>query len=655
VRICLIGKFPPIQGGVSMRTYWSAHRLAARGHDVVVVTNAREAVAPFRLLMRSEDWKRCAGDYGAGRVTVHWTDPVDSSQAYLPMASPFVSKLAAIAAGLHAEKPFDVIFSHYLEPYGVAGYLAAQITGAPHVVRMAGSDSGRLWRHPQLELLYDHVLQSAQAVIATGVVAERATARGINPRKIAPAETFPVPDDIFAPLGPVMDFAALRSEVVRDPDLRDGWWGEFNAESPYFGIFGKLGERKGSFALLSAMQRLKQQGVNVGLVAMAHGRTELEQKFRDEIRARDLVDRVLQIPFVPHWRVPEFLRGCLAVCCLEQDFPIVHHTPVIPLEVLMCGKCLVGSTEVIRKLPDYGRLPNGYGCVAIDDVNDIDRLSGSLAAIAQDSAPAAAVGARGYAFARTLQSQSTFPQALESILVAASAGEDVAHSATDRIAGSDKDEGDDHFPLTRLAATVPGLRRNNPIADTTGAVNLSRARKILEQVEHLGNDEPRLAALATAVRVEIAVAAAESAKAQSSSGEIDFPVAGPTTRWAIGEDDIGSLRPIRGRNVQLLAFDHDISTFRDVRRFEDLPATPVARPSYMVVFAGDDARAPLVVDPVTARILQLSEGTRTASDIMTQLKQEDLLTATVDDELCWIETLFIEGLVRLRHADLERR
>jgi len=29
VRICIIGKFPPIQGGVSMRTYWSAHGLAA--------------------------------------------------------------------------------------------------------------------------------------------------------------------------------------------------------------------------------------------------------------------------------------------------------------------------------------------------------------------------------------------------------------------------------------------------------------------------------------------------------------------------------------------------------------------------------------------------------------------------------------------------
>ncbi len=59
MRICIIGKFPPIQGGVSMRTYWTAHALAARGHDVHVVTNAKEARPPFRMHMRQEDWQRC--------------------------------------------------------------------------------------------------------------------------------------------------------------------------------------------------------------------------------------------------------------------------------------------------------------------------------------------------------------------------------------------------------------------------------------------------------------------------------------------------------------------------------------------------------------------------------------------------------------------
>ena len=168
MRICMIGKFPPIQGGVSMRTYCTAHALAARGHEVHVVTNAKEATPPFRMHMRDEDWLCCETRLKQGSVTVHWSEPVDRSQNYIPMASPYVTKLATLAARVHAEHPLDVVFSHYMEPYGVAGYLAAAMTGAPHVVRMAGSDAGRLWHHTQFEALYDHVLRSAEAVVAVG-------------------------------------------------------------------------------------------------------------------------------------------------------------------------------------------------------------------------------------------------------------------------------------------------------------------------------------------------------------------------------------------------------------------------------------------------------------------------------------------------------
>ena len=42
-----------------MRTYWVAHALARRGHDVHVITNAKEVEPPFRMLMRDEDWSRC--------------------------------------------------------------------------------------------------------------------------------------------------------------------------------------------------------------------------------------------------------------------------------------------------------------------------------------------------------------------------------------------------------------------------------------------------------------------------------------------------------------------------------------------------------------------------------------------------------------------
>src|SRR5262249_33854397 len=154
--------------------------------------------------------------------------------------------------------------------------------------------------------------------------------------------------------------AALRRAAEADLMLRPLVWGKFAGEYPHFGIYGKIGAAKGSFALLEAMARLKSDGVNAGLVALAHGLPPIEKQFRERAVALDLEDRVLQLPFVPHWRVPEFLRGCRAVCCLEQEFPIVFHTPIVAREVLLAGSCLVASTEILRKLPGHERLPSGF-------------------------------------------------------------------------------------------------------------------------------------------------------------------------------------------------------------------------------------------------------------------------------------------------------
>src|ERR1700740_412079 len=99
------------------------------------------------------------------------------------------------------------------------------MTGVPHVVRMAGSDAGRLWHPPPLELLYGHVLCSAEAVAAAGAVAERAVQRGVSPDRIVRGGSFEVPEDLFTPEGPKLDIAALRAEAKGDPQFSDLTWG----------------------------------------------------------------------------------------------------------------------------------------------------------------------------------------------------------------------------------------------------------------------------------------------------------------------------------------------------------------------------------------------------------------------------------------------
>jgi glycosyltransferase involved in cell wall biosynthesis len=641
VRICIIGKFPPIQGGVSMRTYWTAHELAKRGHDVHVVTNAKEVQPPFRMYMRAQDWRRCTD-----ALTVHWTDPVDRSQSHIPLASPFVTKLATVAAGVHAIAPLDVIYSHYMEPYGIAGHLAAQMTSAPHVVRMAGSDAGRLWHHRQFERLYDHVLRSAALVVATGTVADRAVRRGVDPRRIVFGGGYAVPVNLFAPGGAVLNLKALRAELARCPDPAAQTWGEFRGDRPHFGIYGKLGERKGTFALLAALQRLKRAGAEVGLVALAHGNAAVEAQFRERAAALGLTDRILQIPFLPHWRVPDFLRGCLAVCCLEQDFPIGFHSPIIAREVLLSGACLVGSREIIRKVAQGERLVDGYNCVAIEDVNDIATLAQRLGAIVRDPGPAAAVGRRGYEFARELEEQIDFPAQIERILAAAAANCIVP---TSNAVESDAVVVSDRFALTRIAAATMARRRpaRRVTAKEVETIDLSRARKILTRLERFAaGRNNKLQSLKRGVEIEIAIAAAEN-QADKRNGADKATVFRPSNgRWAIDDGDIADLVPTCRPRLAILEFDFDVAKFRNIRHTSDLPAVAKPRLSYVVVFAkaGGTRREPLVVDGYTAHVLKLCDGVRTVGEIINLLQgRQDV--ARHSNDLRWIAQLFARGLI----------
>jgi hypothetical protein len=483
-----------------------------------------------------------------------------------------------------------------------------------------------------------------------GAVADRAAQRGVDPGRIVSGGSYILPEEAFTPEGPAIDFGLLRNEIEQEAGLRDLLWGGFAGDKPHFGIYGKLGDNKGSFALLAAMHRLKLDGLHLGLVALAHGRPAVEQRFRERAHELGLTDRILQIPFIPHWRVPEFLRGCLAVCCLEQDFPIGFHSPIIPLEVLLCGRCLVASTEVIRKLPQWDRLPHGYGCVAVNDVNDAEELSGKLAAIVRKPELAAVVGARGRIFARDCQQGLDFPARLERVLEAAARR--IAPYAASSLAMSDETEPESGgFPLTRIAAAaIVSIAQEPRQTRDRDSHDLAYARHVLAEIESaVVGGKTELQSLALAVEVEIAIA-----RARIEAEALDGTPADPLFRidageWAMDEKALGHLRPVRDSRVRILRFDYDITPFLKVETLSDFPASVEAGPSYIAVFGNGTPKEPLLIDRFTARILELSDGTRTASEIVGQLDREFGRTESID-HLAWIENLLLSGLIGVRSS-----
>ena len=468
-----------------------------------------------------------------------------------------------------------------------------------------------------------------------------------------------------------LDLAGLRRELeLEEPELRDALWGRIPEGVPCFGIYGKLGETKGSFALLAAMKELKEAGLEVGLLAMAHGWPALESRFRDRTKELGLDDRVLQIPFLPHWRVPEFLRSCLAVCCLEQDFPIVFHTPAIAREVLMCGACLIASTEMIRKLPDHERLPDGYGCVAIPDVQDIAALSARLAAVVRDPEPVAAVTARGQAFARALQADARDCEKLERLLKMAANKRRPSKKGRSP-AGGTSPATNPNFPLTHAAARLLEETHTIRAGDQAQAfagtpIDLPQARNVLAAVEQaIKRGDSGLRQAAATIRLEIAIAEAENDTSAGPTGELDPLFRLRAKRWAMIDDDLPRL--VRVRDPQLRVRTFDASDLTDGEPVQGNPAGPHQR--HVVAFAQTDGirRNPFFVGEGTARVLQLSDGTRTALEIATDIE------ARKPDEvgrrgLQYIEELFVAGLlwlqeeridsseaVRANHLNVDRR
>lgn len=389
MRICAIVKYPPIQGGVSTYSYWMCHALAALGHQVHVVTNADEVEPAHRIWLRPGDEARLRARFdNGGLVQVRSTTASGRAEhQYIPAGNPTVTKLAAMATETVREHGCDVVFAFYLEPYGIAANLVSAWTGVPFVLRHAGSDRYDLMGHPDLSLAYKEVLRSADAVVSSGGEFGGLLVHGDRVRTPPPLPL----DASFAPSTPAMDLGAVIEELAGHPGLFAP--SSFDDSAPVIGMYGKMGELKGTLDLVAALGVLRDRGSDAQLVLMGGGtRWPL---VKDAITAAGLGDRVWRLPFLAPWHVPGFIRRCAAVCFLERGFAIPQHGPRVAAEVLACGRPLVVSGEIVGKQPFRDRMVDGENHFLVPDPRDHGKLADVLAAVLADRAAADAVGLAG--------------------------------------------------------------------------------------------------------------------------------------------------------------------------------------------------------------------------------------------------------------------
>lgn len=402
MKLCIIGKYPPVQGGVSRENFWQTYALAQAGFDVHLVTNAQEVENAFRcidlpFLPNPLDSLGAA----SGQVTVHYTPR--RKYEYIPWANPFVTKLAATATDVIKTYACELIHSFYLEPYAVAAYLASQWTDVPYGIRHAGSDVGRLFQARELQTSYANVILSADYLLAGPKTFRSFLHLGVDLEKLYLSRSgHGLPTDYFNPSATPLDINKLLA-VMAETLPKDEYYAPyhrlaakpFDPSLPTIGIYGKVGETKGSFDLLAALSKLHSSGMRFNFLALNQGKKPTIQEFARRIEECGLAQVTWLLPFIPHWGIPNFLSACTAVCHLERDFPIKIHTPTVPREVLACGTCLILSHEIAHKQINRGQFRHGSNIFLVEPRN-IDELARTLEVVLKEPAQSRAVGMQGY-------------------------------------------------------------------------------------------------------------------------------------------------------------------------------------------------------------------------------------------------------------------
>jgi glycosyltransferase involved in cell wall biosynthesis len=341
--ILVVGKYPPIQGGVSASTYWLCQLWAEMGHRVAVVSNAQEVEPEYRQIISENDISNLYGFRKQNAVDILYTG-IDPSHFFIPRGNPVVTKL--IAAGLtritHSRPNF--IFAFYFEPYALCAWALSKMTGVPFVLRHAGSDLGRLMKSTALAETYRRILIDASAIATSEGHFNYFKELGVRPERLLRAAEQRLPGDVFYPT-PMPPADALR-----------------------LGSYGKVGRAKGTFQLLDTLGALREKKVCYSFTA--HWGGQQLQLIHSIIEEKQFTStEVKLLPLLPPWRVPEFIRSCHIIFFLESGFSIEHHTPSVPLEVLACGRYLVVTREIAVKSQYQDYLLPDRNCSIVDELS----------------------------------------------------------------------------------------------------------------------------------------------------------------------------------------------------------------------------------------------------------------------------------------------
>lgn len=379
MKICIISKYPPIEGGVSARVYWLAKALGERGHEVHVVTNAQEVENEYKERIDNNEQ-----EYIPKNVYLHSTGS-NTNPWHIPFSKAYAERIANLAIEVIKKYDIQLIDSYYTLPYGIAAFIANNITGRPQILRHAGSDISKLFASSSYNTLFKAVFQRVDKIITIPPLKKMFLSFGIPESKIAFDEKVSVDTKAFNPeVSPFHLPEYIKREIPKYPIIT------------YIGKINYYWKSKGLYELIEAVKEIRGDFL---LLFVANGKGLRE--FQNMVREKNLEKRSIFIGFVPPWKIPSIIKLSTCVVVSEREFPIQYHRPILPREVMAVGKCLILSKELYGKRC-YANLTDGENVLLVDPKN-IKQFRTIIKDIIRHPDTASRIGQNAHKFSRQIE------------------------------------------------------------------------------------------------------------------------------------------------------------------------------------------------------------------------------------------------------------
>lgn len=404
MKLLVIGKCPPLQGGVSARTFNFARNMVDAGHEVIFISNSLATPPTYQCAFDNEDEEYLRNALGSAK---HISLSSSRKMNHIPFSESFETRLYSV--GMEHAASVDLIVGWYFQPYGLVAAMLASRFKKKCVILHAGSDLGRLSLSSEFSNAYKDIFSGATILTTRdetesrlkdmfgdndSISIERIRRGSIQPNyyrsrskpiKLSELKALALSHIPSWRLKPEFETYALS---LLEKDI--------NPNATTIGAYGKVGTTKGHYELISALQRLAEKGAEFNFLMCAGGNPRIIHDILSAIRdSPSLSARTLLFPFISPWKVPRFIKSCDAIAFLERDFDITFHGPQVPREVLWSGRALLLSREIYDKQAFKDLLIDKQNFIDCGDPRDISSLMDNIQYAIEDRNRLREIGARG--------------------------------------------------------------------------------------------------------------------------------------------------------------------------------------------------------------------------------------------------------------------